>query len=68
MHANACKDEQRGQRHPGRLNRVGSALTQEMKSVVGEKIGVPKVLPAVSAGDAGYATHKRMQGNGLCQM
>ena len=48
--ATARKDEQRGQRHPGRLNRLCSVLTQEVKRLKGEKVGVHKMRPAVCSG------------------
>ncbi len=48
--ARACKDEQRAQRAPGRLNRVWSALTQQVNSVVVNNISIHANLQRRTSG------------------
>ena len=48
--AHAHEKEQRGQRAPARLNRVCSALTQEVKIVGCKKLNGHAELPAVASG------------------
>ena len=48
--AAACKAEQHPQAWPQRLNRVRSAVTQEVSAVVAQKVSVHAALPADASG------------------
>lgn len=48
--ADACKEEQRRQHAPGRLNRVRSALTPGVKQFVAAKMSAHATWPALVSG------------------
>ena len=47
---NACNEEQRGQGGAARFDRVRSAVTQEVKAIVGANVRIHAVWPAETSG------------------
>lgn len=65
--ATASKDEQRGQRDPGRLDQVRSAVTRKLSFVVVKKFSVQRLFKRQSNGQqprlgSGYMAHRVLSG------